>query len=401
GGRERPPARGGGREGQPRLAEDLRGREDRRGQELFRRAELGPDRPECRVPEDAGRVMASLERTRFGRDSDRPGSCAPGRLPAAIATAFLLTGCAASVPLERGVIAYDHATADILSKELLLNVARARYDLPIHFPAVSSIAATYKVSVSGGVTPALTGSKGFLVVPFLGGATEENPTLTISPMQGEEFTQRLLTPLPQAKITALLEQGYDVDAMLRLIVAELRLSAANPDPGAVVRPTRPPDRLGYVTFRQVVSHLSWIQDVHALHVEPLTLRYSWSLPASEVPPDTFQTLQADFALTRDAEADAYRVTRRLVGRLIIANYDPSTLPAEETARLNEEAESGAENEILVDVRPGHPGGDFPIHGRFRLRSFHEVLSFIGRGMQEEPEYDVEPDPRTPDISENP
>jgi hypothetical protein len=251
------------------------------------------------------------------------------------------------------------------------------------------------------VTPALTGNKGFLVVPFLGGATEENPTLTISPMQGEEFTQRLLTPLPQAKITALLEQGYDVDALLRLIVAELRLSPSDGRDAAVVCPNRPSDRLGYVTFRQVVSHLSWIQDVHALHVEPLTLRYSWSLPAREVPPETFQTLHGQFALTWDADADAYRVTRRLVGRLIIANYDPSTLSAEETARLNEEADSGAENDILVDVRPGHPGGDFPIHGWFRLRSFHEVLSFIGRGMQEEPEYDVEPDPRTPDISENP
>jgi hypothetical protein len=67
-----------------------------------------------------------------------------GGLGAPIAAALLLTGCAANVPLERGVIAYDHATADILSKELLLNIAWARYDLPIHFTAVSSIAATYK-----------------------------------------------------------------------------------------------------------------------------------------------------------------------------------------------------------------------------------------------------------------
>src|SRR5262249_29938326 len=35
------------------------------------------------------------------------------------------------------------------------------------------------------------------------------------------------------------------------------------------------------------------------------------------------------------------------------------------------------------------------------RSCDEVRSFIGRGMREEPEYDVEPDPRTPDITENP
>jgi hypothetical protein len=36
-----------------------------------------------------------------------------------------------------------------------------------------------------------------------------------------------------------------------------------------------------------------------------------------------------------------------------------------------------------------------------LRSFHEILTFIGRGMEEEPEFDVPPDPRTPAIGENP
>ncbi len=42
-----------------------------------------------------------------------------------------------------------------------------------------------------------------------------------------------------------------------------------------------------------------------------------------------------------------------------------------------------------------------MHGRLRLRSFHEILTFIGRGMEEEPEFDVPPDPRTPAVGENP
>jgi hypothetical protein len=55
----------------------------------------------------------------------------------------------------------------------------------------------------------------------------------------------------------------------------------------------------------------------------------------------------------------------------------------------------------VDIRPGYPGGELPLHGRIRLRSFHEILTFIGRGIEEEPEYDVSPDPRTPPLNENP
>ena len=55
----------------------------------------------------------------------------------------------------------------------------------------------------------------------------------------------------------------------------------------------------------------------------------------------------------------------------------------------------------MDIRNGYTGGEYPLHGRLRLRSFHEILTFIGRGIEEEPEFDVPPDPRTPTIRENP
>ena len=85
-------------------------------------------------------------------------------LPIALALALPLAGCLTSkVRLGQGVLAYDHVTSDTLSQQLLLNIARARHNLPIHFTSVSSIAATYKVGLSGGVGPAVTGDTGFLV----------------------------------------------------------------------------------------------------------------------------------------------------------------------------------------------------------------------------------------------
>ena len=59
------------------------------------------------------------------------------------------------------------------------------------------------------------------------------------------------------------------------------------------------------------------------------------------------------------------------------------------------------NDILVDVRPGYPGGDYPIQGKLSLRSFNEILEFIARGLGEQPEFGVEPDPRTGLIGTNP
>lgn len=310
------------------------------------------------------------------------------------------TGCSAIVAIDRAVLAYDRTTTASVSKLLLLNIARARRNQPMHFTGISSIAATYKFGFQGGVGPAMTGNTGGLILPTLGGSVEENPTISIAPMQGDEFTQRLLTPFAEQKLTLLLRQGYDVDALLRLLGSEVILVGDRP--GAfTTHYNRPSDREGYVIYRRVMAHLSSIQDRHALRVEPLHYVHSWTVPASDVTPASYNETYKDFSLTPDAEKKTYRVTRRINGRVLISNYDPDVLSNEERLVLHEEAEGLPANDILIDIRDGFPGGEMPIRGRLRLRSFHEVLTFIGRGIEEEREYDVAPDPRTPRIGENP
>lgn len=317
-----------------------------------------------------------------------------------MATAVGLGGCASMVPLDRAVLTYDTTTADNVSKQLLLNIARARHNEPMHFTAVSSITATYRFGVNAGLGGAVTGDSGGLLVPSLGAVAEENPTISIAPMQGEEFTQRLLTPFAEQKLTLLLRQGYDIDSLLRLMGAGIRLQQG-PGGRRATFANRPTDSVGYPVFRRVVAHLSALQDLHALHVGPLQLQHTWSVPAAAVTPETFQSVYKEFSTTYDAARNAFRVARRIDGRVMVTNYDPASLTDEERVRLYEEAQDASFNELLVDIRPGHTGGEFPIHGRLTLRSFHEILTFVGRGFEEEREYDVPPDPRTPVISENP
>ena len=309
-------------------------------------------------------------------------------------------GCASTIALDRAVLAYDRTDAESVTKLLLLNIARARQNQPMHFTSVSSIAATYRLAVSAGVGPALTGDRGGLLLPTIGGSVEENPTISIAPMQGEEFTQRLLTPFEEKKLTLLLRQGYDVDALLRLLGAEVRLDTERPGHVAVHH-NRPSDREGYPVFRRVVAHLSAIQDAHHLHVEPLHFEHHWIVPESIITPDSFASVYKDYTLTYLPERRSYQVAKRVNGRVMITNYDPSVLSNEERVRLHELAEEAPYNDILIDIRAGHVGGGYPLRGRLRLRSFHEILTFIGRGIAEEPEYQVAPDPRSPPIGENP
>lgn len=309
----------------------------------------------------------------------------------------LLPACAATIRLDKMVLDYDATTADTVSKLLLLNIARAHQNQPMHFTAISSIAATYRYSLSGGVLPAATGELGWLPVPQIGASREENPTISIAPMQGDEFTQRMLTPFQEQKLTLLLRQGYDVDALLRMLGAEVRLDTGLPG----VHHNRPSDQTGYSSYRRMVSHLSAIQDRQGLYIEPLHFQHSWSVPAEQVTPDAFQTTYKEFSLTLQPDQRSYKVTKRVNGRVMISNYDPSELTNEERRRLHEQAEEAPFNDVLIDIRDGHIGGELAMHGRLRLRSFHEVLTFIGRGITEERESDITPDARTPQVRENP
>jgi hypothetical protein len=314
-----------------------------------------------------------------------------------IISALVLSGCISPIALNRAVGAYDEAIVSAASKQLLMNIARAHQRQPIHFTGVSNIAATFDFRFSAGGTPALTGNAGGLLMPVFGGSVAENPTISIVPIEGEEFTKRLLTPFQQSKLTLLLRQRYDIDLLLRLMAQEVRIR--DPIKEITYRNT-PSDSTGYEMFRRIVLHISAIQDQNHLYAEPLTLERTWTLPAASVSAEGFQNLQKEFSMLYNRQDNTYTLRKQSVGPILITNYDPGTLPTNERAQLNEQAGDWIANDLAFDIRAGYPGGEWPVKGVFRLRSFHSILYFLGHSIGDEPEYHVGPDPRTPAITRN-
>ncbi len=313
--------------------------------------------------------------------------------------AVFLHGCLSPIALDRAVIAYDKASNDILSKLLLLNIARAHLQLPLHFTGISNIAATFNFQFNAGATPAVTGDNGSLMTPVFGGTVSENPTISIIPIEGEEFTRRLLTPFQENKLTMLLRQGADVDLILRLLAGELRIYA---DKRAGIYANKPSDKEGYRYFRQAVLHLSSIQDRNRLYAEPLMFDEELTFSTESITPDQVTAMQKEYAVTYSANKKQVKLSKKVVGRIVLTNYDPSVLSNQERKILHEEASERADNDVMVDIRPGYTGGEWPIHGVFRLRSFHNVLNFIGQSIDGgNPEYPVDKHPETPRVSENP
>jgi hypothetical protein len=321
-----------------------------------------------------------------------------GLILAGFLYSIALTGCLSPITLNRAVTAYDEAVTDAASKQLLINIARAHRHQPIHFTGVSNIAATFDFRVSAGATPALTGDASRALMPVFGGSVAENPTFSIVPIEGEEFTKRLLTPFQETKFILLLRQRYDIDLMLRLMAQELRIRQSGQE---VAYRNMPADRKGYEMFRRVVTHLSAIQDQNQLHAEPLVYNRTWTIPANSVTAEGFQALQKEYLVTYNQKDNTYTLRKQILGRTLITNYDPDTLSPEERARLIEETEEGHLNDVSFDIRPGHVGGEYPLKGDFRLRSFNIILNFLGRSIEEDSEYHVDKDPRTPAVQENP
>ena len=158
----------------------------------------------------------------------------------------------------------------------------------------------------------------------------------------------------------------------------------------------PSDQDGYEMFRRVALHLSAIQDQKKLYAEPLTLERNWTIPAGAVSAEgLFQAIEKDFSVSYDQQKGTYTLSKQLLGPILITNYDPDILCCEERAELYDLINPWIENDVAFDIRPGYPGGEWPIRGSFRLRSFHTILNFISHSLSEEAEYYVEKDPRTP------
>lgn len=310
---------------------------------------------------------------------------------------FLLTGCLSPISLKNAVSTYDEATTSAISRQLLTNIARAHHHQPIHFTAVSNVAATFDFRFSAGATPAAGGLSGNTLMPIFGGSVAENPTISIVPIEGEEFTRRLLTPFQQNKFMLLLRQHFDIDLLLRLMAQEVRIY--NHSAQATYR-NDPTDKTGYEMFRKIVLHLSAIQDQNQLQAEPLNLEHSWTLPVASVSAEGFHTLESKFSIRHDPENALFILHQKKQGPILITNYDPSTLSEDEREQLSEETMEWDPNDVVFDIRPAGTGGKWPMKGIFRLRSFHAIISALGQSLGDKPEHYVEKDPRTPPILRN-
>ncbi len=315
-----------------------------------------------------------------------------------------LAGCMGPVSLHKAVLNYDEIISRLEREMLLLNIARTHRNIPSHFTVTSNIAATFDYQTNAGFVGTIFERAGDInkYALNLGVSVSENPTLGIIPIQGEEFAKRILTPMDESKFQFLIFQGAPIDMVMRLMARGIEIQ--NED-GTFQRfilnwSTHSKE---YEEFRKRALHLTWLNASRKLFVDRLSFEESLRIKLSGPPSasDITKAHEKGYHWQQVGENGTYELTTPTTGRVVITNYDPQTLTNSERQALNILAAAKPNNFVFMDIRTGYPGGDYPLFGSIKLRSFNEILEFLAAGIDRTPEFDVDPDSRTGTVLRNP
>jgi hypothetical protein len=137
-----------------------------------------------------------------------------------------LAACSSVGPptVQRDRLDYSEALAEAAKREILLNIVKLRYaDVP-NLVSVTQLVAGYTLEGSVNL------SSDFFRQDFnfsndvafgIGGTFSDRPTVTYTPIKGDDFARVMLTPLPPGEVIAMLAAGAPVDAVLGLGVQSI------------------------------------------------------------------------------------------------------------------------------------------------------------------------------------
>jgi hypothetical protein len=135
----------------------------------------------------------------------------------------LLAGCAAigTTALSNGRPAYNAVINETEDQQILSMIVRRRYGETFGMLAGSSVTASLRVGASVGANAGIGPSENYAgnLVPLSAGVTyEENPTISYIPLRGEQFIERMLTPVSAEQVVLLSRMSKAEVEVLRLLV---------------------------------------------------------------------------------------------------------------------------------------------------------------------------------------
>lgn len=195
---------------------------------------------------------------------------------------FFMSGCGfhSQRVLKDASLGFNAVLHHTVGEQMLLNLVRLRYGEGPIFLEVASISTQHSFSGNAGASASIKEAMPDSYGVSLGLSYSEKPTVTLVPLQGEEFARRLLSPVPVEHIIILLNSGWRLDRVLRLCIQSMN-DIPNAPTASGPTPSAPPEfkrflrlsrlfevlrekrgvRFGYVQHKgQLVPALRFIED---------------------------------------------------------------------------------------------------------------------------------------------
>jgi hypothetical protein len=145
------------------------------------------------------------------------------RGPALLLVTLLVQACLAVGPrsVTTGRSTYNAVINETEDRQILSMIVRHRYDETFGMLAVSGVTASLRVGASLGVNVGVgprSGYEGNLVPLSADAVYEENPVISYVPMRGEQFVQRMLSPVTAEQALLLSRMSTDEVEVFRMLV---------------------------------------------------------------------------------------------------------------------------------------------------------------------------------------
>lgn len=166
-----------------------------------------------------------------------------------------------TVPRDR--LQYSTAVADSWKQQLLLNIVKLRYGDAPTFMEVTSVVSGYSLETAVGLSsqfsPQNRSGDTFLASQATGTYTDR-PTISYSPMSGEQFAHSLMAPIPLDSLMFVVQGGMPAGFMLGLTLNVFERYHNSTIFGAELHPADP-------QFLRQIQLLNALQRASAIGVE--------------------------------------------------------------------------------------------------------------------------------------
>ena len=311
-----------------------------------------------------------------------------------LVTCMVGSGCALGPrSVERTRLRYNEAVKTTTEQQLLLNIVRLRYTDSPSSLSITTIADQQEIVAGLKAIPFFTsagagdiGSYRGSVLPQAELSGAVRPTLSYTPIDDQEFTRRLFTPITLEGIAYLAKSTWPISTVFRLYLENLNW-VSNAETASGPTPRTQPD---YAEFLAGIDALQRLHDrsLAVLHTVERDEKLTDSVPVGDgTPGAAVEAVKAGFEYRKD-DKDRWSVVKKRQQPIMrigqVANNDGDFLAFCRTFKLNPSKRTfDLTTEKLDPFLEGTPKDGVDVLD-LETRSLLQVLFFIAHGVQVPP-----------------